>query len=145
MRRLTIRFWLEAALGARAVDGHAGRAEVVGQHLGGDAGAHARRVQERQRSGRLGGERGGRGARLLAPAVGQPEVAGVARGLTVAQQPDLGHQPASVSSYRLRTDPIHSAFGRRNAARGAGSRVARTRTRAMSVVGAERSRRRSPT
>ena len=92
----------EPALGARR------RAELVGQHLGGQPRAHARRVQHADGAVRLGGQRGRRLARLRLAALGQPEVALVAGGLAVAEEPEFDH--ASVSSKRFspgmrRTDP----------------------------------------
>ena len=73
--------------------GLGGRAELLGEHLGGQARADARRVQHAHGAVRLGRQRGRRLARLLGAAVRQPEVALVAGGLAVAQQAQLGHAP----------------------------------------------------
>ena len=103
----------EAALGRGPSTVHAGAREVLREHLRGHARAHARRVQQRQRSVRLGGQRGSRRARLLAAAIGQAEVAGVAGRLTVAQEPDLGHRRASLAhgwaTLGLRGEGRHAA------------------------------------
>ena len=83
----------EARVGAR------GGAELLGQDLGGQPRAHARGVQHADGAVRLRGERGGRLAGLLAPALGQPEVALVAGRLAVAQEPQLrnGSLPGCVA------------------------------------------------
>ncbi len=89
----------EPALGLRARDLHAGGGEVGGEHLGGHLRAHAGGVQQPQRAVRLGGECLRRGLCLLVAAVREPEVAGVAGRLAVAQKADLSHD---VNPYRFR-------------------------------------------
>ena len=73
--------------------GAGGRAELLGQNLGGQPRANAGRVQHADRAVRLAGQRCGRLARLLAASVREPEVALVAARLAVAQETQFAHGP----------------------------------------------------